>query len=182
MAGLKPMIGVIGTTPNKIIKTNLAGPHGGNMDNRFITVNSRVYLPVFLKGALFAIGDIHAAMGDGEVCGCGIEIAAKVKIKVDVLKSVSINFPIAETGKGWIITGEGSSVKKALRVASARIIKLLTNYYMMNQEEALFFLSSYAHFGLCQSAFLQLLPQVVVRIAISNQVLDFSKIRNKFES
>jgi len=69
-------------------------------------------LTSILNGALFAIGDIHAAMEDGEVSGCGIEIAAKVKIKVDVLKSVPLNFSVVEIGKGCIITGEGLSVKK----------------------------------------------------------------------
>jgi len=179
---IKPMIGVIGTTPNKIIKTNLAGAHGGNMDNRFITTNSIIYLPIFLKGALFAIGDVHAAMGDGEIIGCGVEIAGKIKIRVELLKNISLNFPIVETNKEWIITGEGRAIKNALRVAIRRVIEILINYFSMDVNEALYFLSAYANFGICQSAFLKELPQIVVKVAISNQILNFSKIRKGFEN
>ncbi len=174
---LQPMIGVIGTTPLKSIKTNLAGPHGGNMDNRSITINSYVYLPVFIDGALFGIGDVHAAMGDGEIAGCGIEISAKVILQVDLLKYVDLRFPIVESEEGWTIMGEGPSIKEALRVLCNRMIGLLIKYCNMNKEEASFFLGSYVHFGICQSAFLDLLPQFVVKATIYNKILNFSIIK-----
>ena len=56
------------------------------MDCRKIREGSVVYLPVFHPGALLALGDVHAAMGDGEVMGSGAEIAAEVTVKVEVLK------------------------------------------------------------------------------------------------
>lgn len=84
----KPMLGVIGTAPAEGVEIdNLTpGEHGGNMDCRRIIAGSIVYLPVNTEGALLALGDVHAVMGDGEVASGGAEIAAHVKIKVTTLK------------------------------------------------------------------------------------------------
>ncbi len=63
---IRPMVGVIGTAPAGVgISTGMPGPHGGNMDNRYIAPGSKVYLPVNVPGALLGIGDVHGAMGDG---------------------------------------------------------------------------------------------------------------------
>lgn len=75
---IEPMIGVIGTAPQEEeIPTSTPGTHGGNMDCKRIGQGSVVYLPVNVPGALLALGDVHALMGDGEVIICGIEIVAK---------------------------------------------------------------------------------------------------------
>ena len=82
---VKPMIGVIGTAPaGKGIPTGTPGPHGGNMDCKKITEGATVYLPVNTEGALLAMGDLHAVMGDGEVGVCGVETAGRVTVKVTV--------------------------------------------------------------------------------------------------
>ncbi|MDO4594396.1 MAG: acetamidase/formamidase family protein, partial [Tissierellia bacterium] len=71
---LNPMIGVIGTSPeNRDIPTGTPFDHGGNMDCKMIKEGSKLFLPVNVDGALLAMGDLHAAMGDGEIGGCGIE-------------------------------------------------------------------------------------------------------------
>ena len=68
---IKPMIGVIGVAPaGKEILNGTPGAHGGNMDCKIITAGTTVYLPVNVEGALLAAGDLHAVMGDGEVCIC----------------------------------------------------------------------------------------------------------------
>ena len=67
-----PMVGVIGTAPEgEGVGTGLAGTHGGNMDNKYITEGSKVYLPVRVPGALLGLGDVHGAMGDGEITFTG---------------------------------------------------------------------------------------------------------------
>jgi acetamidase/formamidase len=84
---LSPMLGWIGVAPAR-------GDHGmipplrtgGNMDSRLHSVGTTVILPIEVDGALLSIGDPHAAMGDGEVCGTGIETPAEVQIRVEVLK------------------------------------------------------------------------------------------------
>ena len=74
---IDPMIGVIGTAPSgPDVIDGFVGSHGGNMDNKKITKGTRLYFPVRVPGALLQIGDVHATMGDAELCGTGIEIPA----------------------------------------------------------------------------------------------------------
>lgn len=91
---LDPMIGVIGTAPaGEGVETETPDSHGGNMDCRKIVKGSVLYLPVNVEGALLAMGDIHALMGDGEVFICGLEIGGVVTVKVTVLKAVKLPTP-----------------------------------------------------------------------------------------
>lgn len=84
---VRPMLGVIGVAPKEgCIETSYPGEHGGNMDCKEITQGSVLYLPVFCPGGLLFVGDVHALMGDGEVCICGAETAAKVVLKVELVK------------------------------------------------------------------------------------------------
>lgn len=84
---LNKMIGVIGTAP-KGNDINCGTPclHGGNMDCIEVKEGATIYLPVNVKGALLAIGDLHAAMADGEVGCTGIEVSGKATITVEVIK------------------------------------------------------------------------------------------------
>ena len=76
---LNPMIGVIGTAPAEGAPADgFVGNYGGNMDNKLITKGTRLYFPVRVPGALLQMGDVHATMGDAELCGTGIEIAAQI--------------------------------------------------------------------------------------------------------
>ncbi len=78
---LRPMIGVIGVAPaGPPVSTASPGPHGGNMDTRLIGAGAVLYLPVAHEGALFAAGDLHAAMGDGEICGTGVEVSGAITL------------------------------------------------------------------------------------------------------
>lgn len=71
---LNPMIGVIGVAPEEgEISNGTPGAHGGNMDTKLIAEGSTLYLPVFQEGALFGLGDLHAAMGDGEISVSGMK-------------------------------------------------------------------------------------------------------------
>jgi len=67
---LQPMVGVIGVAPQEgEVSCGSPGQHGGNLDTKEIRPGSKVYLPVFHPGALLALGDVHALMGDGEISG-----------------------------------------------------------------------------------------------------------------
>ena len=61
------------------------------MDNKLITKGTRLYFPVRVPGALLQMGDVHATMGDAELCGTGIEIAAQITVRVNVLKNFELN-------------------------------------------------------------------------------------------
>jgi amidase len=77
---LKPMIGVIGVAPAEgEVPTGTPGPHGGNMDCNLIAAGNSIYFTVGVEGALFGAGDMHAAMGDGEIVVCGAETAGAVR-------------------------------------------------------------------------------------------------------
>lgn len=95
---LRPMIGVIGTCPaDESISTETPDYHGGNLDCVHIAEGAAIYLPVLVEGAMLAIGDLHAVMGDGEVCVCGAEIAGEVTVRVTVEKSNRLPTPFVVT-------------------------------------------------------------------------------------
>src|SRR4029079_2454743 len=65
---LKPFFGSMGVAPAPElgrVSSNPPGKHAGNMDNRELVAGSTIWIPVFAPGALFEIGDGHAAQGDG---------------------------------------------------------------------------------------------------------------------
>jgi formamidase len=70
---------------------------GGNMDIRQLVAGSKLWLPIDVPGALFSIGDLHFAQGDGEVCGTGIEVAGAVTVRFDVHAVPAPAFPAFET-------------------------------------------------------------------------------------
>lgn len=98
---LNPMIGVIGVAPEKDgISCGIPGTHGGNMDTKLVTNGATLYFPVFHKGGLLSLGDLHAAMGDGEISVSGIETPAQVTITVEVIKGKSFSYPFLQNKEG----------------------------------------------------------------------------------
>lgn len=116
------MIGVIGVAPeHKDIPCGTPDSHGGNMDTTIIKEKSILYLPVYVDGALLALGDFHGAMGDGEICGTGVEIAGSAILKIEVVKNHTIEHPIVryEEGLSFIVSKQtlDDSVKEATKQA-----------------------------------------------------------------
>ena len=121
-----PMIGVIGVAPeNGAINCGTPGCHGGNMDNKRIKEGASLYFPVFHDGALFSLGDVHAAMGDGEVMVSGVEISADVKVRLSVMKGIRIETPMLENEElcGVIYSHEEieKAVFHAVRIMNERV-------------------------------------------------------------
>lgn len=115
---LRKMIGVIGTAPaGEGISTGTPDNHGGNLDTILNTEGSSIYLPVNTDGALLAMGDCHATMGDGEVNGTGVEIAAEVDVTVEVIKDFEFKLPIIETETKWAALGSDKTIEKATKLA-----------------------------------------------------------------
>ena len=128
---INPMIGVIGTAPAEGAPADgFVGNYGGNMDNKLITKGTRLYFPVRVPGALLQMGDVHATMGDAELCGTGIEIAAQITVRVNVLKNFELNWPILETfgpaGK-WYVNASAQEYNEALVCAAKEMQRLLMN-------------------------------------------------------
>ena len=149
-----PMLGVIGVAPEEgEISTMPAGRHGGNLDNNKNTIGSTVHLPVKHSGALLAIGDMHASMGDGEICGTGIEIAGDVLLSVELIKNLGTEYPVTETATSWITHGVSAveDLYGAMRIACEEAAGLLVSQWGFTAEEAFIFLSVQGNLGIAQS-------------------------------
>lgn len=135
---LKPFTGTIGLAPAEPGLHSIVPPRrvGGNMDVRDIAAGTELYLPVEVAGALFSVGDTHAAQGDGEVCGTAIESPIDVVLKFELVKGANLAFPRFTTpgpvtrhldAKGYeVTTGIGPDLMAGARAAVSGMIDLLT--------------------------------------------------------
>lgn len=93
-----PMIGTIGVAPaGEDVACLVPGEHGANMDALNASIGNSVYLKAQVAGGLLSIGDVHAAMGLGEVLGTGIEIGSTVTMTLSVIKGMDLKHPLIET-------------------------------------------------------------------------------------
>jgi amidase len=133
----RPMVGVIGAAPaGAPVHSFYPGPHGGNLDVNAIAVGATVYLPVAVPGALLAIGDVHAHMGDGELTGGGIDIPAEVEVRVDLRSGLGWPGPVVETPDAWCTCANAPTLPEAVRLATSRMATLLAGALGMSREEA----------------------------------------------
>ena len=150
---LRPMVGVVGVaTGGEEIGNGYAGTHGGNLDNHLHGPGARIYFPVRQPGGLFAVGDMHASMGDGEICFTGVEIAGEVD---DPLRP--------RQGKTGNLAGDGArrpldrarnrgpDFMEALDRASEEAARLLVDQWGFSIEEAFVFLSVACDANICQA-------------------------------
>jgi amidase len=149
----RPMMGVIGVaTGGDEIGNGWAGRHGGNLDNHLHGPGARVYLPVRQPGGMFAVGDMHASMGDGEVCFTGVEIAGEVTIRFELLKGKQGRWPVTELGDRWLAHGTaGPDFMEALDSACEEAARLLVDQWGFSIEEAFIFLSVACDANICQA-------------------------------
>jgi acetamidase/formamidase len=140
---LKPFTGTIGLAPAEPGLHSIVPPRrvGGNMDVRDISLGTELFLPVEVPGALFSVGDTHAAQGDGEVCGTAIESPMRVALQFDLIKRQPLTFPRFRTAgpvtrhldaKGYdVTTGIGPDLMQGARAAVRSMIELLTRRHAM---------------------------------------------------
>src|SRR6266480_4555276 len=90
-----PFPGTIGVAPPEPGEHSIVPPRkwGGNMDTRHLRPGTTLLLPVGVEGALFSVGDTHAAMGDGEVCGTAVEAPMDIVVRLTVRRDLSIGAP-----------------------------------------------------------------------------------------
>lgn len=141
----EPMIGVIGCAPDGdpvISAHSFSG--GGNMDSRIITRGTTVYLPVRMPGGLLAMGDVHAAMGDGEVCETGVEIDATIRVKIRLIKSFRLDWPLTETEDFWFVNTNGKDCDSAIQRGYEEMQRLIMNAYGWDATDACIYLSAQA--------------------------------------
>jgi amidase len=145
-----PMIGVIGTAPEKEMSCREAGDHGGNMDCRLIKKGSKVWLPVFVEGGLLALGDVHAAMGDGEVFGQGIEVGASIDITVTIKKGLNLPFPIIILEDRFACIGSSEDMHEASYMAVRNMGQYLVKVLGFTYKDACAAIAFYGNLVICQ--------------------------------
>lgn len=145
---IKPFPGTVGVALPENGHFNVVPPrkNGGNIDVRHLTRGTKLYLPVWVEGALFSIGDTHAAQGDGEVCGTAIEASMETTVRIKLHKGKSIPEPRYEIpgiptpeadSKGYFVTtGHGTDLASASKKAISYMIEYLVDTYRMTDEEA----------------------------------------------
>jgi acetamidase/formamidase len=121
------------------------------MDVKHLRAGVTLLLPVGVEGALFSLGDTHAAQGDGEVCGTAIETAMDVVVRLSVRRDVSVRAPqyaipagaLADTERSayHVCTGVGPDLMEAARDAVRAGISYLGDQHGFEREEAYALLS-----------------------------------------
>jgi len=145
---LKPFAGTIGVAPGEPGPHSIVPPRrvGGNLDVRDLAAGTVLYLPIEVPGALFSVGDTHAAQGDGEVCGTAIESPMSVALTFDLLKGERLATPRFTTPgpvarhldvKGYeVTTGVGPDRMEGARSAVSQMLDLLARRHNLPAVEA----------------------------------------------
>lgn len=137
---LRPFMGIMGMPPPE------AGAHatwpprqwGGNLDCKELGVGSTLYLPIGVDGALFSVGDGHAAQGDGEVCGQAIECPMdQVDLMFTLHDDVPIDMPQACIANGWLTFGFHEDLNEATIMALNAMLDVIVHRYHCSRKEAL---------------------------------------------
>ena len=125
---LRPFFGSMGVAPAPDagrLSSNPPGRHAGNLDNKELTAGSTLFIPVFVPGALFEVGDGHAAQGDGEVNQTAIETSLRGRLRLTVRKDLSLTWPRAETPTHYIAMATDPDLTVATRTAIQEMVDFL---------------------------------------------------------
>jgi amidase len=148
----KPMVGVVGlATDGETLTNGLAGRHGGNLDDHLHGKGARIYFPVRQSGGMFAVGDMHASMGDGEICFTGVEVAGEVDIRFDLLKAKQATWPVTELEYAWVPHATADDYGEALKLCAEEAAKLLVDEWGFTMEDAFLFLCVACDAGVAQA-------------------------------
>jgi acetamidase/formamidase len=149
----EPFPGTIGVAPAEPGEHSIIPPTrwGGNLDVKHLRVGTTLLLPVGVEGALFSVGDTHAAMGDGEVCGTAVEAPMEIAVRLSVRRDVALAAPQFHVPAGelarteadsyHVCTGVGPDLLEAARDATRAAIEHVGERYGHSREEAYAILS-----------------------------------------
>jgi len=138
---LRPMVGCLGVAHPSAPASGAVGAYGGNFDHIVLGAGCTVFLPVFEPGGLLYVGDVHAAMGDGELSCGGVESAATVTLRVDRLPASGIVRPRFDTGERIVTTGWGHDFADARRMCVADMLDIMTTSLGIGSAEAFMLIS-----------------------------------------
>jgi amidase len=112
------------------------GTFGGQLSNSQLGPGTTIFLPVAVEGGLLTIEDVHAKMGDGEIAGSAVEIAAEVTMRCTIAGELKLDRPLVVTPKEVQTMGEGETVEAAVRMALDELAHLLTERTGSDMTEA----------------------------------------------
>jgi acetamidase/formamidase len=136
---LHPFFGSMGVAPppdSGRVSSNPPGIHAGNLDNRELVAGTTLFIPVHAPGALFEVGDGHAAQGDGEVDQTAIETSLRGRLQFIVRKGMKLVWPRGETPTHMITMGTDTSLTVATRIALREMVNYLMEAKALPQVEA----------------------------------------------
>ena len=165
---IRPMIGVIGVAPaTESYATGTAHRHGGNMDTKEIGMGARLFLPVFQDGALLAMGDLHAVMGDGEVCVSGCEVSGRITVGLNRIAGRQRGWPILATEHAVHVIVSLPTIEEALTEATRQSVELLKDACNLTTEDAYMLASLAVDVGISQLVD----PNKTAKATISRSIL-----------
>ena len=136
---LRPFFGSMGVAPAAELGRVSSTPpsrHAGNIDLKDLTAGSTLYIPVFVPGALFEVGDGHAAQGDGEVDQTAIETSLRGRIQLTVRKDLKLTWPRAETATQFISMATDPDLATATKIAIQEMIDFLASTKGLTKHQA----------------------------------------------
>ena len=166
---INKMVGVIGTAPTADdgeISCGVPCAHGGNLDCKKITEGATLLLPVNVPGALLAMGDLHAAMGDGEIGVSGLEVAGRVTVTVKVLKNQSLPTPMLRNATHTMTLASHEDLDIAVDMATENMVKYLMTSKDMTMAEATMLISLAGNVRICQVVD----PKKTIRVEIEDSL------------
>ena len=136
---LRPFFGSMGVAPAPElgrVSSTPPGRHAGNIDNKELVAGSTLYIPVFVPGALFEVGDGHAAQGDGEVDQTAIETSLHGLLQLTVRKDMKLTWPRAETATDYISMATDPDLAAATKLAIQEMIDFLASTKGLTKHQA----------------------------------------------
>ncbi|WP_082452796.1 acetamidase/formamidase family protein [Sphingomonas sp. Leaf208] len=141
---LAPFFGSMGVAPPPAFGRYDSAPptiNGGNMDDKALVAGTTLFLPVYAPGALFQVGDGHAAQGNGEVDITALETSLTGTFEFVLHKKAAITYPRAETLKAYIAMGFDDDLSHATRKALRNMIDFLVAEKGMTRDDAYMLIS-----------------------------------------
>lgn len=136
---LSPFFGSMGVAPppdSGRVSSVPPGRHAGNMDNKELVAGTTLFIPVWVSGALFEVGDGHAIQGDGEVNQTGLETSLRGRFQFTVLKGQTLDWPRAETPTHHILMGFAPDLEAATEIAIRETVEFLQERLGLTSGEA----------------------------------------------
>jgi amidase len=137
----RPMIGTIGVTPEHETPCGSLGRHGGNIDVKELTVGTKLFLPIFVEGALFGAGDVHAVQADGELCVSAVEVSSVISLKFALVKGRRPEWPTIEMKNSYAFLACGKTLDEAAEHATKTAVEALMREHYWSFEKAYMFCS-----------------------------------------